>query len=233
MRPPTLNMISEVSGNVYWENKRFPACRRHFFNGREGGKGRRRLPVPTLGVTKTLTKHYVSVFFFSKRDDSSDRFQHYISCDEYIEKGDGEKSRIRISAGGSRTGHADYQMIVSDNSGASSFRVYPFVIHLSLHKHNTRALIRCLLPRLLQARRAGSLLACFRMRLLSLCVRNDERNCLHCLTSVSNNNYRNWYNFLAYKKENRRKNDMVRKDRVILGIDELMIKHAFKNSRFS
>lgn len=106
------------------------------------------------------------------------------------------------------------------------------MIHLSLHKHNTRALIRCLLPRLLQARRAGSLLACFRMRLLFLCVRNDERNCLH-LTSVSNSNYRNWYNFLAYKKENRRKNDMVPKDSVILGVDELMIKRAFRNSRFS
>lgn len=187
-----------------------------FLQWGEGGKGRRGLTIPTLEVTKTLTKHYISVFFFSKRDDFSDRFQHYISCGEYIEKGDGKKSRIRTSAGGSRTGHADYQTIVSDNSGASSFRVYPFVIHLSLHKHNTRALIRCLLPRLLQARRAGSLLACLRMRLLSLCVRNDERNCLH-LTSVSNSNYRNWYNFLPYKKENRRKNDMVRKDRVILG----------------
>lgn len=137
-----------------------------------------------------------------------------------LRKGMRKKSRIRkAGAGGSQTGHADYlnyQTIAGDNSGASSFRVYPFVIHPSLHKHNTRALIRCLLPHLLRARRAGSVLACLRMRLLSLCVCNDKRNRLH-LTSVSRSKYRNWYNFQAYKKrkerkEKRRKNDMVRND---------------------
>lgn len=44
-------------------DKRFPACR-HFFDEGEGGKGRRRLPVSTLEVAETLTKYYISAFFF-------------------------------------------------------------------------------------------------------------------------------------------------------------------------
>lgn len=74
-------------------DKRFPACRRHFFDEGDGGKGRRRLPVSTLEVAETLTKYYISAFFFlSERDHSSDRPRTFYV--EYIEekRGWGEKA---------------------------------------------------------------------------------------------------------------------------------------------
>jgi hypothetical protein len=88
VRPPALYMISETSGNVYWEISAFQHVVITSSMGGEGGKGRRRLP--TFRSNRDLTKYYISVFF-SLRGIILQIFNIVPFCDEYIQKGDKEK----------------------------------------------------------------------------------------------------------------------------------------------
>lgn len=106
-------MISEASGNVYWEISAFQHVVIISSTGGEGGKGRRRLPVPTLEVIETLTKYYISVF--SPRDYSSTLQRCTFFVTSTFRKGLGRKSLTRAGAGGSQTGHADYPVWIITN----------------------------------------------------------------------------------------------------------------------
>lgn len=120
-------------------DKRFPACRRHFFDEGEGGKGRRRLPVSTLEVAETLTKYYISAFFFSLRERSFFRSSSYFLCwIHWGKRGWGEKAWLEpvLEAHRRSTWIIKRCIRLPGNFGASSFRVYQ-----SLRKHNTCALI--------------------------------------------------------------------------------------------
>lgn len=110
-------MISEASGNVYWEISAFQHVVFISSMGGEGGKGRRRLPVPTLDVIETLTKYYVSVF--SPRDYSSDLQRCTFLATNTFKQRIGRKSLTRAGAESSQTGGrggiADYPMWIITN----------------------------------------------------------------------------------------------------------------------
>lgn len=146
--------------------------------GGKGGKGRRRLPIPTFEVIETLTKYYISVFWgrIILQIASSTSFILFFFFLWRIYRGRGweEKAWLEpvlgahpdVARGLSSVDYQTLHTIAGDNPGALSFS-HLFVVSRAQH---ARVNIRCLLPRFLRARRAGSLLACLRMHLFSLCV---------------------------------------------------------------
>lgn len=97
-------MISEVSGNVYWEISAFQhvvvvSSTRGKGGGKAGGGYR------TLEVIETLTEYSTNVFSLSEGDRSSNRHQHLSPfANEYIEEGE----TGAVAGGFTQTLHADY-----------------------------------------------------------------------------------------------------------------------------
>lgn len=98
MRPPTLYMISEASGNVYWEISAFQHVVVISSTRGEGGERQEEATDTDFRSNRDINEVLYKCFFFPLRENhSSNRvFNVFYSlffffCDVYIEEGDGKK----------------------------------------------------------------------------------------------------------------------------------------------
>lgn len=121
-------MISEASGNVYWEISAFQhvvvVSSTRGKGGKAGGGYRYRL-------IETLTKYSINVSSsFRGRSFFGSSSTSFTFRDEYIEEGDGKLEPMLgayadVARGLSGVDYQTSHTIAGDNPGAFSFRVYP------------------------------------------------------------------------------------------------------------